>query len=265
MHRLLTGRWVAFTLVVLALAGVFVQLGRWQLHRLDEREQRNAVTRANLAAAPAPIDEALGADRRVARDNEWRSVRVTGRYDAQHQIVARYRNVKDRPGFEIVTPLLLEDGTAILVDRGFVPRATNSSDLPAVPEPVAGTVSVTGKLRHSEHGADNATRPVNGQVRLINAPAIAASTGLRLPDGYMTVDEQIPAPGAGLSGLPLPELDSGPHFFYALQWFFFALLALGGLVYFAREDVRGGRTEGDTADRELRADRGHADRGAGLG
>jgi cytochrome oxidase assembly protein ShyY1 len=265
VHRLLTLRWLAFTLVVLALAGVFVQLGRWQLHRLDDREHRNTVTRANLAAAPAPVTEALGPDRRVARDNEWRIVTATGTYDTAHQVVARYRNVKDRPGFEIVTPLLLPDGTAVLVDRGFVPRATNSSDLPAVPAAATGTVTVTGKLRHSEHGADSATHPVDGQVRLINAPAIAASTGLDLADGYMTVDEQVPAPGAGLSGFPLPELDSGPHFFYALQWFFFALLALGGLVYFAREDVRGGGTEGETADRELRADRGPADRGAGLG
>jgi len=263
VRRLLTVRWIARALVVLALAGVFIELGQWQLHRLDQRQHRNQVTRTNLAAVPAPLADVLGPDRRVGTATEWRSVVATGRYDVSHQIVARYRNVKDRPGFEIVTPLLLDDGTAILVDRGFVPRATNSSDLPEVPEPAAGTVTVTGRLRHSERGDEHATHPVHGQVRLINGPAIAASTGLPLADGYMTEDEQVPPPGEGLSGLPGPEIDSGPHFFYAMQWFFFALLALGGLVYFAREDVRG---DGDkTADRGLRADRGRAHGGPGLG
>jgi cytochrome oxidase assembly protein ShyY1 len=256
----MTPRWIAFTVVVLVLAGVFVQLGRWQLHRLDERHQRNAITRSNIAAAPAGLGEVLGPDRTVQRENEWRRVVVTGRYDPAHQIVIRYRNVKDRPGFEIVTPLVLTDGTAILVDRGFVPRDRNNSQVPSgVPDPASGEVTVTGRLRKSERGESQAVTPVDGHARLINAHAIAAATGLRLADGYLTADEQVPPPGAGLTGLPLPELDSGPHFFYALQWFFFALLALGGLVYFAREDLRSGRNNepvGTPAeDRGLRADR----------
>jgi cytochrome oxidase assembly protein ShyY1 len=259
LRRLLTFRWIAFTVVVLVLTGVFVQLGRWQLHRLDERHQRNAATRANLAAAPAPLDQVVGPDRRVDRANEWRRAVVTGQYDATHGIVVRYRNVKGDPGFEIVTPLLLDDGSAVLVDRGFVARERSSSQLPGgVPDPAQGQVTVTGRLRHSENGESQAVTPIDGHTRLINGPAIAAATGLRLVDGYMTVDEQVPPPGAGLSGLPLPELDSGPHFFYAMQWFFFALLALGGLVYFAREDVRSGRKQAvaePAADRGLRADR----------
>jgi cytochrome oxidase assembly protein ShyY1 len=259
-RRLLTLRWIAFTVVVLVLVGLFVQLGRWQLHRLDERHQRNAVTRSNLAAAPVALDAVIGADRRVERDNEWRRAVVTGHYDDRHQIVIRYRNVNNRPGFEIVTPLVLADGSAILVDRGFVARERNSSQLPpGVPDPAAGEVTVTGRLRHSEGGEPAAATPVEGHARLINAPAIAAATGLQLVDGYMTVDEQIPAPAEGLAGLPLPEIDSGPHFFYAMQWFFFALLALGGLVYFAREELRSGRRQepvaAPAADRRLRADR----------
>ncbi len=260
LRRLLTLRWIAFTLVVLVLAGVFVQLGRWQLHRLDERHQRNAITRSNIAAAPASLGEVLGPGRTVDRANEWRRVTVTGRYDPANQIVIRYRNVKDQPGFEIVTPLLLNDGTAILVDRGFIQRDRNNSQVPSgVPAPTAGQVTVTGRLLHSERGESAAITPVDGHARLINAPAIATATGLNLPDGYLALEEQVPPPAAGLTGLPLPELDSGPHFFYAMQWFFFALLALGGLVYFAWEDVRSGRKREPVStpaeDRRLRADR----------
>lgn len=240
MRRLLTPRWIAFTVVVVVLAGVFVQLGRWQLHRLDDRHHRNAITRTNIGAEPAALGAALGGADKVERSNEWRRVTLTGRYDTAHQIVIRYRNVKDRPGFEIVTPLLLTDGSAILIDRGFVQRDRNSSELPAgVPAATSGEVTVTGRLRHSENGEREATDAADGHARLINAPAIADATGLRLTDGYVTLDEQNPPPAAGLTALPLPEIDSGPHFFYAMQWFFFALLAVGGLVYFAREELRG--------------------------
>src|SRR6266498_2463955 len=134
-------RWIATALAVLLLAGVCVELGRWQLHRLDQRKARNDVTRANLAAQPTPIDQ-----------NAWRTAIVTGRYDASKQVVMRYRNVNDSPGFEIVTPLILADGKAVLVDRGFLARQGGElapSHIPAVP---TGEVIVTGRLRRSERG-----------------------------------------------------------------------------------------------------------------
>ena len=56
---------------------------------------------------------------------------VTGRYDPQHEILARARTVNGRVGFEIVTPLVLADGTAVLVDRGWVPPAGAGAATPA--------------------------------------------------------------------------------------------------------------------------------------
>lgn len=282
VRRLFTPRAISLALAVVLLAAAFVQLGRWQLHRSSDRSDRNDITRANLAAPATPVAEVLPAGRTVDRAIEWRTVVATGRYDERNQVVIKYRNVKDRPGFEVVTPLLLADGTAVLVDRGFLPRASGSSQIPEIPPAPSGEVTVTGRLRHSERGETEAIRPVDGAARLINAEAIAASSGLRLLDGYMTVERQLPPAGDAWTGLPGPELDGGPHFFYALQWFFFALLAIGGLIYFTREDVRRDRVEaplGDAGesedgepadatagppDRGLRADRGPADRGTGL-
>jgi cytochrome oxidase assembly protein ShyY1 len=270
VRSLLAPRRIAMALAVVLLAAACVQLGRWQLHRLGDRQDRNAVTQANLAADPVPLQEVVTAGQSVGREQEWRRVTATGRYDERNQVVIKYRNVRDRPGFEVVTPLLLPDGTAVLVDRGFLPRARGSSDVPPIPPAPSGQVTVTGRLRHSERGDTPAVTPVDGQARLINAGAIAAASGLRLVDGYLTVDEQTPPPDEAWTQPPLPELDSGPHFFYALQWFFFALLAIGGLVYFTREDVRSGTGEPETAatagaeDRGLRADRRHPDGGAGL-
>ena len=61
-------------------------------------------------------------------------------------------------------------------------------------------------------------------------------------------------------GFPGPEIDDGPHFFYALQWFFFAVLALGGLVYFSRQEVRGDSSRtGPTEPSRAEARAGAAD------
>jgi cytochrome oxidase assembly protein ShyY1 len=235
-------RGLALALAVILLAGTCVQLGRWQLHRLGDRKERNDITRSNLAAPPTPLHEVVGPGQPVGRQHEWRQVTATGRYDESKQIVIKYRNVKDRPGFEIVTPLLLDDGTAVLVDRGFLPRAGSSSAVPAIPPAPTGQVTITGRLRHSERGDREAVTPVDRQARLINAGAIGRATGLDLVDGYIAADD--PA----FTQPPLPELNGGPHFFYALQWFFFALLAIGGLVYFSREESRARRVADERSD-----------------
>jgi cytochrome oxidase assembly protein ShyY1 len=293
----MTPRWMATALVILVLAGVCVQLGRWQLHRLDERKARNEVTRSNLAAPPAPLIDIVGPQRVVGEPHDWRTGVVSGRYDESKQVVLRYRNVKDQPGFEIVTPLILRDGTAVLVDRGFLEREGASLNPPTIPPAPTGEVTVTGRLRRSERGGSTTGgTPVDGTARLISGPQFGRVLGLNLVDGYLTVDRQEPAADPAFGSLPGPEIDNGPHFFYAVQWFFFALLALGGLIYFSREDVRGdhsapeghGRdSTGDPdpapesrggaqsgpepasatagpADRGLRPDRRHADSGTGL-
>ena len=236
-------RWIATALAVLVLAAVCVQLGRWQLHRLEERRARNEVTRSNLAAPAAPIDQILGAQGLVGDQHAWRTAVVSGRYDASKQIILKYRNVSDRPGFEIVTPLVMADGKALLVDRGFLARQGAElmpGHVPAVP---TGEVTVTGRLQRSERGGStNGGTPDNGTARLINGPDFAKVLGLNLYDGYLTVDKQEPANDPAFGAFPGPEIDDGPHFFYALQWFFFALLALGGLVYFSRQESRGDKS-----------------------
>jgi len=244
--RLLNVRWIATALAVLVLAGVCVELGRWQLHRLDARKARNDVTRTNLAAPPAPIDKIVGSQGVVGDQHAWRTAVVTGRYDASKQIVMRYRNVEDRPGFEIVTPLVLSDGKAVLVDRGFLARQGAELAPGHIPAAPTGEVTVTGRLRRSERGGNtNGGTPDSGTARLINGPDFAKVLGLNLYDGYLTVDKQEPANDPDFGAFPGPEIDDGPHFFYALQWFFFALLALGGLVYFSRQEVRGDTSSSD--------------------
>src|SRR4051812_37382773 len=105
-----------------------VFLGDWQLHRYHERSAINAridaahstpaVPLTSLLTRPGTPGTAGGAPDVEAA---WTKITVTGRYDPTNEIQARARTVNGDVGFEIVTPLMLADGTAVLVDRGWVP------------------------------------------------------------------------------------------------------------------------------------------------
>src|SRR3712207_7607721 len=111
---MLSRRWVLFGLAVVVLALGCFRLGEWQFDRLDDREQRNDWTRTNLAADPAPVEDVLSLDQQVSADQEWRRVRATGQYDAAETVVVRYQTREGRAGIDLVTPLVTDEGTAVL-------------------------------------------------------------------------------------------------------------------------------------------------------
>ena len=129
------------------------------------------------------------------------------------------------------------DGRTILIDRGFIARSAGQDFPSSVAPPPTGQVTIVGHVRRNEQGADTATTPAAGSVRLINSDAIAKASGLTLVSGYIGVLEMTPAQ-AGYEPIATPPLDEGPHLSYALQWFTFSLIALGGLIVFIRNDIR---------------------------
>jgi len=86
---------------------------------------------------------------------------------------------------------------------------------------------------YSSEAGPEATAPVDGTVRAVDSDAIGESLGRDLLPGYIALTEQVPAADPALAPQPRPDLGRGPHFFYGLQWWFFALLALVGYVWFA--------------------------------
>ncbi|PJJ53561.1 cytochrome oxidase assembly protein ShyY1 [Mumia flava] len=249
MYRfLLTRRWLAFALFVVALAAVCLRLGAWQFDRLDERQARNEVTRHNLSADPVDLTDVAAAPGSTATsdpDDEWRQVEVRGTYDPDHQIVVKYQTRENHgPGVEIVTPLVTADGTAVLVDRGWVASANTAASPDDVPEPVGGEVEVVGWWRADSTAETSAVVPDDGQVRAISSAGIAESLPYAVyAGGYLALESQRPGDDALLTPT-VPDLGQGPHFFYGLQWWFFALLALVGFVWFAWSEAhpRPGRT-----------------------
>ncbi|MFZ9042603.1 MAG: SURF1 family protein, partial [Ilumatobacteraceae bacterium] len=131
MYRFLLGpRWVGFHLLVVAAIITMVNLGFWQLRRLDDRQAFNADVEASYDQPPLSLDDVVEElVESTPSDLEWRPVEVSGTYLPDETVFVVNRSQGGRAGRNVVVPLLLDDGRILLVNRGFVPLA---DDPPAV-------------------------------------------------------------------------------------------------------------------------------------
>ena len=241
---LLSRRWVLFALFVVVLGAACWRLGVWQFDRLQERHAENAIISRNLGAPPVPATRVMEPDRPLPAQLQWRRVTATGTFDQADETIVRYQTLDGRPGAQVVTPLRLETGASVLVDRGWFPTTNDPTAPVNPPDPAPGTVTVVGWAVPSQDGDPDEVTPLHGEVRLISSSGFAGEVEPPLLQGYISARAETPAPQAPLVRAETPVLDSGPHFFYGLQWWFFAALAVGGFVYFAyaeaRDQKRGG-------------------------
>lgn len=238
MYRfLLTRRWVVASLVVLAAVVAMIELGLWQLRRLDEVGTDNDRVRSQLALPAVPIDQALppGDD---GSNAIYRRVEIEGTYEAGAEIRLDNRSYQGRPGRHLLTPLVTEGGTAMIVDRGWIPLDTD----PTRAAPPAVSVRVVGVLFPSERkGTFGPSIPPTGHltaVPRVDVPRIASQLSHASYPLYLRLQSQTPPAGALPVPPALPDLSDGPHLSYAVQWFLFATVALAVFGALARREAR---------------------------
>ncbi|OYO08451.1 SURF1 family cytochrome oxidase biogenesis protein [Enemella evansiae] len=229
-------RWVALLLFATVMAVTFVNLGEWQLRRLEERREQNRIVVTNDAAPVRDFEQVF--TKRITDADQWQRVRVRGTFDTSQQFQVRYRANNSEPGYEIVTPLRTESGQVLLVDRGFIPVPRGQRIPDTLPPAPTGPVEVVGHVRRDEQGKSTAIDPVNNQVRLINSGAIAKALPYPVVNGYLSAITVQPEQTGGLQPLSLPDLGEGPHLSYAIQWFLFTVIGVVGLVVLIRGDIR---------------------------
>lgn len=227
-------RRVVLLVVGAVVALVCVRLGIWQLQRLSERQAFNDRVEAGLAQSPAPLDEVLAEAVADPEALEYRRVVVTGTYDGSEEVVLYGRTLNGRPGDHLLTPLVLDDGTAIVVDRGWVPFEPDRSlpaDGPASAH--AGPVTVEGFLT----APDEATAPGEPvtTIQRIDLERLQGQMPYELVPLALQLEAQTPSASLPVPA-PRPVLSPGPHLSYAIQWFAFATIAAGGAVLIARRD-----------------------------
>lgn len=228
---------VAFVLLAVALASLFVRLGVWQLQRLDERRVYNAALAAQLAQPPVPFD-------RLGPEDRARRAVVEGTPDWEHEFVQTGRSLNGSPGVYILTPVRPPEGPAVLVNRGWVyaPDAA-TVDLAAWRE---SRTRFTGHTALPQPGTSPSvpTRTAGRSTRVLTPESIAALVPYPVAPLYLVARD---SGGPGIPArLPEIELSNGPHLSYAIQWFSFAAIALVGAALVA---VRARRpsTAGSTA------------------
>lgn len=242
------GRVLALIALGLVLFLVCGAAGVWQWHRFTEKRFDNDELRAAAAAPAVPVEEVLAPGRDVDLVHRYRTVTATGRYDPAAEVLVRQRQVDDRVGFLVVTPLRTDDGMTLLVSRGFVPATGAATTSPSVPAPPAGEVRITARVLPSETGGLGQGLPAR-QIAQIDVPALAQRLGTPTYGGFGELVSSDPAQ-TGLTALPTPDLDNpaggaftGQHLAYVVQWFLFAAFALTGPVLLILLDRRSRRRE----------------------
>jgi cytochrome oxidase assembly protein ShyY1 len=226
---LLTPRWLGFAALMATLALVMVGLGNWQLSRFHERNAINDRIDTATRTAPVPLEQVVRVGQAPAAGVAWTRVTLTGRYDPGHQVLARDRSTDEGVGYEVLTPLVRPDGSAVLVDRGWV---ASPSSLPAPP---AGQVRVVGRL-HLPESRPDPPLTIDGQVQVRRIAPARLSLPYPLVDAYVLRDE--PAE-AGLAPIASDHENAAMNAGYVVQWWVFALLTLAGFGWAARRQARG--------------------------
>lgn len=255
MYRfLLTPRWLGMLAVVLVAAAGMVQLGNWQLGRYQERTAANDRIDAAEKLPPAPLAEVLPrpggragtAGQAPPADEAWTRVTVTGRYDTTNLVLVRGRTVDSRVGFEVVTPLILADGTAVLVDRGWVPPGQGDATAqPQVPAAPSGEVTVVGRVHMSESHPDSIFRRDGSiETRRITVPQIAGQLPYPIYGAYLLLDDQTPPADPAFSAIPVRHENNWQNGGYVVQWWLFAVMALVGFGWLARREAQSRRDGG---------------------
>jgi cytochrome oxidase assembly protein ShyY1 len=229
---LLRPRWVVGHVLVLAVVVTFTSLGLWQLDR--HREERDA-ERAARETAENP--QVTGVDVRTVTDSDAegrRTVRASGTYDPHTTVFVRDRVRGDATGVGVLTALVLDDGRAVVVDRGFLPGDPDEAGADA--NPPTGTVEVSGpaRLPQSLQGGESATPEGDPPaVDRVDPTALGDPLDVALLPIWITLAAQRPEPAADgpiPSATVIPD-ESGydvNHLSYALQWFGLALVPLVG-------------------------------------
>lgn len=231
-----SGVWIAGFLVVALTVVLFVNLGLWQVRRLEERKELNATIEARMGQEPIDLERLVaevGIDPEVL---EYRRVIVKGTYDVEREILLQARTLNGQSGHNVVTPLNWK-GATLAVNRGWVPIDSLG---PPVPEalPPAVDVEVVGILRVSEdRGPTGATVPDGSYAKIGRIDLVLLGPqwgGPSLFPMYLQLQNQDPPAGEYPIPLPPPEISEGVHLSYAIQWFVFATIAVvgfGALIY----------------------------------
>lgn len=260
-------------MAVVVLVIAMVLLGLWQLRRLDDKRDDKALVESRQEEPVADVAEVVPA--RMAVDAPgvdavlYRRVTATGVYEDDDTVVVENRTYNGAAGGWVLTPLRIDEGLAVVVNRGFIGFDREGAIVP--PAAPGGDVAVEGLVFPSqERGRFGPTDPTDGDLRVlarVDLDRFGAQVGYALLPAYIQLVKSDPPEVPAADGAPLlvplgaPTPDDGPHLSYAVQWFIFSTIAAVGYVLLLRRVAREQATEdagaaADLARVDVSTDRG---------
>ena len=222
---------------VVALALIFgcLYAAQWQLDRGQGQTNTNDIIRNNLELNPIEMGNPANLD---AVANQWRLTNIKGTFSKDNQELVRNRYYEGKFGFEVLTLFTAVTGENFWVDRGWVAAGKDASTPPDVPVIDDGINTITARIR-----SENLSRQLQGSffvtsAKSVKPDSIAKIQGVDAQPYYLDLISSSNGKVAPLTEIQLPELSSGPHYAYALQWLAFAVLALIGRILLFREAQR---------------------------
>lgn len=211
-------------------------LSFWQLDRLDAKKQFNKTVNSHIAE-PVREFSAVLTDSTSVQDVEWRRVAVKGVFEPDDAVTVINRSQDGSAGYDSLVPLKLSDGSAVLVNRGFVPLAMKT------PEITTGEVTVIGFLRVSQErtglGLKDSDSRLTTEFQRFDVPRIASQLEYRVQPMFLQLIQQEPQKKSEWPApVALPPLDEGTHMSYAVQWMFFSLVALTAWIIVIRKKLK---------------------------
>jgi surfeit locus 1 family protein len=220
------------SLTTMAMLATLLAMGGWQLERLEWKrgliaEMTERMAGPAIALPPPPVDAAA---------LRYRPIRLEGRFHHDRELYLEARSHKGRAGLHLVTPMTLDDGRVVLVDRGWLPperRAPETRPESQIGTLVSGPVSLVATLRTGGWSGYEFLRPENDPAGnawvWMELPRMAESTGLDgVVTGYYLIAGEAPKAG----GLPIGRAPgigmTNNHLIYAITWYAlaFALLVI---------------------------------------
>jgi surfeit locus 1 family protein len=230
-----------FTLIA---GGILIGLGLWQLERLHWKEDLIARIEARSSLPPQPLPPSAEWSALTRDDYDYRHVEAEGTFEYDKEALVFHGPGFSRigistPGYLVLTPLRLESGAYVIVNRGFVPESLK--DKAARPEgEITGKVKVTGLMRPPE--ARNAFTPPDdpaaGRYFTRDPAVIAAHFGLSGMAPFSIDADDTPVPGGWPKGGTTEIVIPNNHLSYAVTWFGLAAGLFAVFAAFAWKRLR---------------------------
>ena len=224
---------VIVALATLAAVAGTARLGVWQLDRAAGKQALQHAIEQRQAMPPLPA-QALASDPAAAAAQTHRSIQVRGRWLPEATVFLENRQWAGRPGFLVLTPLELADGSAVVVQRGWLPRDAGDRtrvDAPALP---SGEVAVTARIAPPPSRLLEFDGAGQGAIRQnLDLDAYAGELRRTLrPLSLLQLDGSTVSADGLVRDWPRPASGVHKHYGYAFQWFALSALLVGLYVWF---------------------------------